>query len=197
MKPTGESIYDGPKRLAHYFDTIIEIQPDLDATGRQVGWKAYVQKDRTRSLPVHQWIAWNNDAEICAYLVGKFKRDFTTLDGDELKEALKKPAPPTPPPQQEAPKSPTTPPPEPPPPPPPPPPPQEKAKQTAPEEENEKDVLRKKVARLKAELRLTIGPWKELLQPWKVSSAMDLDEEKLKELIAKLESLRPTQAQAG
>lgn len=199
MKPTGESIYDGPKRLAHYFDTIIEIQPDLDTSGRQVGWKAYVQKDRTRSLPVHAWIPWNDDKEIYAYLVGRFKRDFTSLDGDELKEALRQTPPPAPPPPPEKPTviETATPPPSPPEEPPLAPPAEKAGKPAEKPEETEKDILRKKVARLKAELRITIGPWKELLQPWKVSSAMDLDEDKLKELIAKLESLRPTQAQGG
>jgi len=64
---------DGWKRLAYYFDTLIDISKETKVKG----WKAVVaEKGRTNTFQVGEVIPWTNDAAICEYIIGKFGQPF-------------------------------------------------------------------------------------------------------------------------
>ena len=72
MKVEGK-IPDGPKKMAHYFDTVVEIE---DAKGG--GFQGVVKrKDRTHSLQVQKVIPWNSDKDAADYISNAFGHDLS------------------------------------------------------------------------------------------------------------------------
>lgn len=69
MKVTGK-VLDGPKRVDHYFDTIIEIQ-ESKKKGKM--WEAFIRgKDRTGIFPPNTEIPWDNDKVAAEFLMSKW-----------------------------------------------------------------------------------------------------------------------------
>jgi hypothetical protein len=203
MKVVGTT-FDGPKRMAHYFDTIIEVSEKLDATGRVVGFVGTIKKDRSRKIKVGTQIPWDDDETIYKELVKAFGRDLSQGDAakpfgskeqpvTEKKPTEEKPTEEKP--SEEMPAEET--------------PPLEESKKGAKEEEakekskppttdeNKAEYFDKIIA-LKQELKIIDrSVWDDLLKPYKVPSARELDIDGLKAFIEKLESMRPSSAQAA
>ena len=63
MKATGDKIFDGPKRMAYYFDTLIEIDEH-----RTKGFVGKVRKDRSHILITGQLIDWTSEEAVFSVL---------------------------------------------------------------------------------------------------------------------------------
>ena len=167
MKVTGTEA-DSPKRLAYYFDTIIEIQED-----KAKRWKAFIRrKDRSGVFQPNDEIPWGNDKEAAAFLMSKWG-DLTLGPGasplvieDELINTttvnVTDPA-------------------------------QEAAAKAAVTAEDSKALLWK-ISDLKKALQIPMKKWAEMLLPFGVTTATALNELQLVDLKHKLEAMRPTQA---
>ena len=179
--------YDGPKKMAHYFDTIIEISEKTDTTGKPTGFLGTVKKDRSRKIKIGTEIPWNDDKEVYDVLVKAFGQDLSTGGraksfGEHVEEQAKKA-------DEEKAAEPET-------------KPEKPKEKPRPEERKEpfdeqkrKEYLNRVIA-LKKELRIVDrAKWDELLDPFKVRTAKELSEDGLIKFIAILESMRPSSAQ--
>ena len=193
MKVTGK-MPDGPKRIPHYFDTVIEI-----SEGKKEGiWKAFVRgKDRSGHFKPGEEIPWESDTQAADYLVKKFGQDLVTSPKSEpFKEtkvkakakAKTKSAKPNEEKNAEkiATPSPTT--------------ITRTEKKNAAEEaaRSDSETLLMNIVKLKKELRINDKKeWDKLLVPFHVPTARALSGEQLHSLIGTLEAMRPTETQAA
>ncbi|MBF0474547.1 MAG: AAA family ATPase, partial [Deltaproteobacteria bacterium] len=63
---------DAYKKLDYYFDTVLQIEKNGQATEASKRWKAVIKKDRTGKLPVDGTIPWVGHAQICEELTRRF-----------------------------------------------------------------------------------------------------------------------------
>ena len=181
--------YDGPKKMAYYFDTIIEISEKTDATGRPTGYVGIVKKDRSRKIKIGAEIPWNDDKEIYDALVAAFGQDLSKgakakSFGDHVKETVEAAQEEK---QEESPfKEPET---------------VQEENAEEPKDENRGEPsegpnraqLLDKVIELKKDLRIVDRKvWDDLLKPFKVKTAKDLTVRDLGKFIEVLEAMRPS-----
>jgi hypothetical protein len=178
MKIIGKT-FDAPERFTHFFDTVIEVQ---DRGPNTIGFLAKVLKDRTHNLRQDKIYEWDSEEQAYALL-----KNFDLSGAIPAAKAEAKPAPQVKP---EAPEQPTaepatdT-------------PPFDPAPQPAAQPEAPAPTL-DDVVRLKKGLGiLDRKAWDDLLVPYNVKTAKDLDQQQLKAFVAKLESMRPTPGQRG
>jgi len=72
MKVEGK-IADGPKKMAHYFDTIIEIEDSKSNLFTGV----VKRKDRTHTLKIQEQIPWSSDIAAAEYISKAFGHDLS------------------------------------------------------------------------------------------------------------------------
>jgi len=197
MKVIGK-MPDGPKRIPHYFDTVIEI-----AEGKKEGtWKAFIRgKDRSGHFQPGEEIPWESDEKAAAYLVEKFGQDLVTSPEaepfKEVKTSSKKAKPKTKGTNEKEPsiekvkdgvstaqvQKPSL---------------AEPKKEAISEQKLDPQNLLMDVVKLKKELKITDKKvWDALLVPFDVATAKDMSTDQLTSFIGELQSMRPTQAQAA
>ena len=192
MKVEGR-IPDAPKKMAHYFDTVVEIE---DAKGG--GFQGVVKrKDRTHSFKVLDTIPWNSDQAAAEYIAKAFGHDLSqdaiVKPGQAVNVKRTDSSPDLP--HQEVPPSTaastpdlTT---------------SEQPEQKVKVDDVAEEVqqstesindLLRTIVMLKNELRITDrNDWQALLAPFNVDSAKEISLDLLKKFISRLEKLRPTE----
>jgi len=183
MKVIGEKP-DGVKGLEHWFDTVIHIYEKSIGT-----FIATVEKDRTGILVEKKTHPWRNQDDAFA-LFAPFRDLIQGSNGAAEKSSDKK-ASEQPPVTDEN----TT---------------AEEKKPDPPKETTASSTEKKtddpeaqkaeliEIVKLKTELRIVApASWRNLLKPYKVETAKEMDADQRKKFIAELEGLRPTQAQAA
>jgi len=188
MKVVGEKP-DGVKGLEHWFDTVVHIFEKSNGV-----FIAKVEKDRTGMLPEKKTYPWRNQDDAFA-LFAPFRDLIQGGNGATEKTTTTKLEPATITPEEkkaadrkadekkksEPSKA--------------PPPAAETKTDKADTPADQKDDLMK-IVKLKKELRI-VAPesWKNLLKPYKVATAKEMDAGQRVKFIAELEALRPTETQ--
>jgi len=183
MKVVGK-MPDGPKRIPHYFDTVIEIEE-----GKKDGtWKAFVRgKDRSGHFKPGEEIPWESDTQAAEYLIKKFGQDLVSSpEAEPLKEEIV-----SRPQKKQSEKQPN------------------KSEQPVEPKPNQVDAIKldekpshqdllMEVVKLKKELRINDrNEWSKLLEPYDVETAKEMQPDQITDFIGVLESMRPTEAQAA
>jgi len=191
------SVPDGPKKMSHFFDTVVEIE---DA--KEGGFKGTVKrKDRTNSLKVLATIPWNTDKVAADFISNAFGHDLSEQSaiGPNQSQNVKGIVDPPSvkietgsaidnlPDDQPIPiipigSSAIT----------------ETIETTNPIDQpaTSKENLFKKITSLKNELRITDkNEWQKLLIPFDVNSAKEMTQEQLVSFVHSLKSLRPIESQ--
>jgi len=174
---------DGWKRLAYYFDTVIEVMPPEKEGGIN---RAVCRKDRTHHLTEGKIYDWADDKTVCKWLIKTWGGN--PCEDSEVVPYQEKPAP-----EEEIKET------------PPENPPEEIPPEVA-EEEPKKPVARSKedlleeVKHLRKVLMIGKDDWLKMLDPYGVSSATSMSINQLMELILNLQEMEvegPSSSQAA
>jgi hypothetical protein len=183
MKVEGTT-FDGWKRLAYYFDTVLEIS---SKNKKQNTFNVLCHKDRSYHLQKNEIYPWGTDADVCAWL---FKAGFDLTNGPaatsfvepepekastvEAETSLSSPDTAV---QELA----TDP---------------DPIQQPAAPAQSKDDLLHEIVA-LKQACRINGPDWQTIIKPFKVKTAKDMNNTQLLELIANLKEIKNSPARAA